>query len=614
MGISVFSLALAYLIRFDFMAFPLAREWDILKYSLPVFLLVRALTFYFGRTHNGIVRYTSTHDSRRIFLAVTAGSLIFAALQPVRYAIDGYFFLPISILVMDYLLTIFLMNFFRITVKLLYSEQVNPSREKENSIIYGAGEMGLIAKRTLDRDAGSRVRVIAFIDDNRQKAGKSLEGVPIYPSSKLEELLTQHKVQQVVVAMLNPDSEQKQQVVEVCLRHHVEVMTVPPVQRWINGQLSFRQIRKVKIEDLLGRKPIRLDETLTGEAFHGKTILVTGAAGSIGSELVRQLVRFSPQRLILLDQAESGLYDFQMEMETAGLFTACETVVGDITRADRMERLFSHFRPEVVFHAAAYKHVPLMEANPSEAVSTNVGGTRILVDLSVKYEVQRFVMISTDKAVNPTSVMGASKRVAEIYAQTANTRGSTRFITTRFGNVLGSNGSVIPLFRRQIENGGPLTVTHPEVSRFFMTIPEACQLVLEAGAMGKGGEIFVFDMGKSVRIIDLAYQMIRLSGFEPEKDIQVKITGLRPGEKLYEEVLSDKENTIPTHHPQILIARVREYEPESVAQAVTELTALFLTQNNKLIVQKMKQIVPEFVSNNSVFSALDTDRTEADAQ
>jgi FlaA1/EpsC-like NDP-sugar epimerase len=382
-------------------------------------------------------------------------------------------------------------------------------------------------------------------------------------------------------------------------------MHVPPVQNWINGELNVKQIRKVRIEDLLGRKPIQLDDKEIRSVLQGKRILVTGAAGSIGSEIVRQVLRFDPKFVTLLDQAESPLYDLENELRNGPFSGKYEVAIGDITRKERMERLFAYFQPEVVFHAAAYKHVPLMEENPSEALRTNVLGTKILVDLSIAHQVERFVMISTDKAVNPTNVMGATKRVAEIYAQSAQGAGKTKFITTRFGNVLGSNGSVIPLFSRQIEKGGPVTVTHPEVTRYFMTIPEACQLVLEAGSMGNGGEIFVFDMGESVRILDLAEKMIRLSGFEPGKDIQIKITGLRPGEKLYEEVLSDAENTMPTHHPQILIARVRTYNRVEVEQNVEALTQLFNTQDNKRIVSELKALVPEFISNNSVYSELD---------
>jgi len=603
--ICLFSLFVAYLLRFDFVNFPLDEELPVLIISLPVFLLVRMVTFYFGKTYQGIVRYTSTQDSKRIFIVVTIGTFIFLLLSPIRFLYDGYYLFPISILIMDYFITIFLMITARIAVKLLYAEQVNPSKEKTKILIYGAGEMGLITKRALDRDTTARYKVAGFIDDNEKMSGKMLEGVKIHHTNELEHLLNNLFIEQVIVAIRNPDNDKKFRVIEFCIEHNVQALTVPPVQNWINGELNFKQIKKVKIEDLLGRKPIKLDEKNISDTINNKTILVTGAAGSIGSEIVRQVVNFNPSKIILLDQAESALYDFEMELISLGKNKNIEVAIGDITQPDRMERLFAYFKPQVIFHAAAYKHVPLMEDNPTESVNTNVFGTKVLVDLSLKYNAERFVMVSTDKAVNPTNVMGASKRIAEIYTQSANSEGKTKFITTRFGNVLGSNGSVIPLFEKQIENGGPVTITHPEVTRYFMTIPEACQLVLEAGAMGKGGEVFVFDMGKSMKIIDLAKNMIRLSGFEPEKDIKIKITGLRPGEKLYEEVLSDKENTLPTHNQQVLIAKVREYDRAEICRNVDELVGLFSTQDNFKLVKKMKEIVPEYKSNNSMYESLD---------
>jgi FlaA1/EpsC-like NDP-sugar epimerase len=362
----------------------------------------------------------------------------------------------------------------------------------------------------------------------------------------------------------------------------------------------------VQIEDLLEREPIKLDEANINAQIKGKTILVTGAAGSIGSEISRQVAKFQPGKLILLDQAESPLYELEIECRENYSDVQSEVVIGDVRNFQRMENVFRTFRPNFVYHAAAYKHVPMMELNPSESILTNVLGTRNTADLAVKYGAEKFVMVSTDKAVNPTNVMGASKRIAEIYTQALNkVSTTTRFVTTRFGNVLGSNGSVIPRFKQQIESGGPVTITDPEITRYFMTIPEACRLVLEAGCMGKGGEIFIFDMGKSVKIIDLARKMIQLSGLEPGKDIEIAVTGLRPGEKLYEELLNNKENTLPTHHPKIMIARVAEYEFEKAAADISELVSLFNGQNNVEIVSKMKAMVPEYVSNNSVFEKLD---------
>lgn len=606
MGICLVSLVIAYLLRFDFAALPIESEWAVLKYSLPVFLAIRALTFYFFKTYAGIIRYTSTQDSKRIFITITVGSLLFAVLAPIRYQFfDGYYFMPVSIIIMDYLLTVFLMITSRIAIKLLYAEQVNPKSQREQVVIYGAGEMGLITKRTLDRDAASSLQVVGFIDDNPTKQNKSLEGVPIIHIDKAASFLQEKKIKSVIVAILHPQPENKRKLVDLCLNLNVEVLSVPPFQSWINGGFNLKQLQKVKIEDLLGRKTIQLPDDNIRKEFSGKVILVTGAAGSIGSEISRQLCTFQPKKIYLLDQAESPLYDLENELKTKGFANIIEPIIADITVKDRMRNVFNSFHPEVVFHAAAYKHVPLMEENPSEAINTNVNGTKILADLSIDFKVEKFVFISTDKAVNPTNVMGASKRLAEKYVGVKNQLGVTKFVATRFGNVLGSNGSVIPLFRKQIENGGPLTVTHPEVTRFFMTIPEACRLVLEAGTMGNGGEIYLFDMGESIKIIDLAKNMIRLSGLEPDKDIEIKFTGLRPGEKLYEELLTAGEKLQPTHHPQILISKEEENDANKILGRVDEIISLYGKQNNMELVKILKDLIPEYISNNSTFETLD---------
>ncbi|MBK7388358.1 MAG: polysaccharide biosynthesis protein [Bacteroidetes bacterium] len=488
-------------------------------------------------------------------------------------------------------------------------ETMNPSKEKTNVIIFGAGEAGVIAKRTLDRDAGSKYKVLAFVDDNYKKSGKKVEGVSIYDTDEdLERLLAENEVQHLIISIQNLAPARKQEIVEMCLRHHTKVLTVPPVTNWINGALSFKQIKKIRIEELLERDPIRLDTAAITSQLTGKTILITGAAGSIGSEIVRQVLRFNPAKVIMLDCAESPMYDLELETSEMRQGKVTEPVIADIRNHDRMLNVFRTFRPQIVFHAAAYKHVPMMENNPSEAILTNVKGTRITAELSDEFGVEKFVMVSTDKAVNPTSIMGATKRIAEIYIQSLNKKSKTKFITTRFGNVLGSNGSVIPRFNKQIESRQPITITHPEITRFFMTIPEACQLVLEAGAMGKGGEIFIFDMGKSVKITDLAKKMVQLSGLELGKDIQLVFTGLRPGEKLYEELLNDEENTIPTHHEKIMVAKVKEYDFDEVKKNVDDLVSLFNAQDNINLVRKMKEIVPEYISNNSVFEVLDKDQ------
>jgi FlaA1/EpsC-like NDP-sugar epimerase len=604
MGICLFSLVLAYLVRFNF-SIP-QTEIDAFPLVFGIVLGIRAISFYFSKTYQGIVKYTSSKDSQRIFIVLSIGSIAFVLVNVITYHfINKTYPVPFSIIIIDYMATTFLMISLRIMFKALYQELTNPNKEKRSVIIFGAGESGIITKRTLDRDAGTKYKVLGFIDDDKKKQGKKLEGVSIFGIDKLDELLKNNDVSNLIISVQNLSPAKKQQIVDICLNNNTKVLNVPPVSNWINGELSFKQIKKVQIEELLERDAIQLDKENIKQQFAGKTILITGAAGSIGSEIVRQVIKFNPKKIVLLDQAESPLYEMEMELHDKHKQQQYEIVMGDIRNKERMENVFKTFQPEIVFHAAAYKHVPMMENNPSESILTNVLGSKNLADLSVQYKVEKFVMVSTDKAVNPTNVMGASKRIAEIYTQSLNTKSTTKFITTRFGNVLGSNGSVIPRFRQQIEAGGPITITHPDITRFFMTIPEACQLVLEAGAMGKGGEIFIFDMGDSVKIIDLAKKMIKLSGLVLDKDISIVFTGLRPGEKLYEELLANEENTIPTHHKQILIAKVKEYDFDATANSINELIGLFTKQNNQAIVKKMKELVPEFKSNNSVYEKLD---------
>jgi len=603
--ICLLSLFIAYLLRFNF-TIP-ATENSTFNYVFPFMLAVRLSSFLLFKTYAGIIRYTGTRDTMRILLTLSAGSVFTILANLVSFQFTGTYLVPFSILIIEFLITVFIMIAGRLLIKVAYMELQNPTRDRVGVIIYGAGEAGLITKRTLDRDKGTKYKVVAFVDDDAKKAGKKLDGIPIYKSLKLEELRKEHEIRDLIIAIQNIAPNRKQQIIESCLSNNIRVLNVPPVSNWINGELSFKQIRKINIEDLLGRDPIRLDMAAIRNEISGKTILVTGAAGSIGSELVRQIMPFFPAQLIMLDIAESPLYDLELELTETRLPEQCrvEAVIGDIRNPERMRNVFKTFKPDMVFHAAAYKHVPVMESNPSESILNNVLGTKVLVDLADEFRTKKFVMVSTDKAVNPTNIMGATKRIAEIYAQAMNQRSQTRFITTRFGNVLGSNGSVIPRFKKQIEKGQSITVTHPEVTRFFMTISEACQLVLEAGAMGKGGEIFIFDMGESIRIADLAKKMIQLSGLTLGKDIQIVYTGLRPGEKLYEELLANEENTLPTHHPKIMIARVKVYDYPIISEDIRELIALFDTQDNEAIVRKMKEIVPEFKSQNSVFEKLD---------
>ncbi len=598
------SVMLAYLLRFNF-SIP-GSELKTLPKVFGCILIIRTGSFIIARSYAGIIRYTSTSDALRVVITVFSGSAIFAMINLVTYFfINKFFLFPFSIIIIDFLITCMAMITFRMVVKIAFLELQRPERTHVNVIIYGAGEAGITAKRVLDRDTSTKYKLIAFLDDDPGKVGKKLEGIDIVNPDKLNDLLDIHPVGQVILAIQQFDTQRKQDLVDLCLEHEVKVLTVPPMMEWINGELSFNQIKKIKIEDLLEREEIRLDDRQIRAELTGKTILITGAAGSIGSELARQIMKFHPLNLLLIDQAETSMHELELEFTENYRDHHSRFLLADIRNALRIENIFRELKPDIIYHAAAYKHVPVMESNPSEAILTNVNGTRILADLAIKYAAKKFIMISTDKAVNPTSVMGASKRIAEIYTQSLNHNGEPRFITTRFGNVLGSNGSVIPLFRSQIEKGGPVTVTHPEITRYFMTIPEACALVLEAGSMGKGGEIFIFDMGKSVRIVDLAKRMISLSGLTLGKDIQVRFTGLRPGEKLYEELLNSKENTIPTHHPRILIAKVREYNAGEVALRIDELIRLAGSGHDKEVVQKMKAIVPEFKSQNSIFEELD---------
>lgn len=602
--ISVVALQIAYLLRFNF-EIP-EKEFEKMVIAFPLVLIVRSITFLFGKIYAGIVRFTGAKDTERIFLVVTAGSVVFFIANVISYLATEKFLLPTSVIIIDWLVCIFIMVGSRLMVKFIQFEVTRGTISKSRVVIFGAGESGHIAQRTLRRDAGTRFKMIGFIDDDPKRTNTKIDGTLIYRGDRLEEVITENKVDQLILSPLNMPTERKKQVIELCLKHNVMVRAVPPVSSWAEGELSFKQIRQVRIEDLLERNPIKLDRENIDGQIKDKVVLVTGAAGSIGSELVRQVCGFEPKLVLLADQAESPLYEIDLEIKQRFPAVASEACLIDIRNEGRVRKMFQHWKVDAVYHAAAYKHVPMMESNPAEAVLTNIGGTRNLADLALEHEVSRFVMVSTDKAVNPTNVMGASKRIAEMYVQSLNGRGKTRYITTRFGNVLGSNGSVIPLFRKQIQQGGPVTVTHEEVTRFFMTIPEAAQLVLEAGAMGTGGEIYVFDMGKPVKIIELARKMIRLSGLEPDKDIAIKVTGLRPGEKLYEELLNNQENTLPTHNPQIMIGKVKEYKYEDVAASVDELKSIVQTQDNSSLVARMKKMVPEYVSKNSEFEELDS--------
>lgn len=576
-----------------------------MEISFLVILATRLLLFLFFGTFKNIIRYTSTTDAIRISATIILGSLLFVIGNIVSYyGLGRPNLVPYSIIIIELMMTAGLILGYRVLLKVAFLEMRAPTKEKTWVVVFGAGESGIITKRAIDRDAGSKYRVLAFFDDDLRKAGKKIEGIPIYNAEKLEETLNQNQVAHVILAIQNLSPARKAEITDLCLQYKTKVLVVPPVRRWINGELSFKQIRKINIEELLERDVIQISNDKVGQEIAGKVVLITGAAGSIGSELVRQVSEFHPAMLLCVDQAETPMFHLQNELDQHR-FKDYKIIIGDICDEKKMRMIFSTYKPDIVFHAAAYKHVPMMEQNPSEAVRNNVLGTRVLADFAMEYNTGKFVFISTDKAVNPTNVMGASKRIAEMYVQAHDKKANTRFITTRFGNVLGSNGSVIPQFRKQIESGGPVTVTDAEVTRYFMTIPEAVSLVLEAGTMGQGGEIFIFDMGKSVKILDLAQKMILLSGLTLGKDIQIEFTGLRPGEKLYEELLADKENTLPTYHDRIMIARVENRDAAAIEADINDFPSLVNDSNETEIVRKMKLIVPEFQSRNSIFEQLD---------
>ncbi|HYK77861.1 MAG TPA: nucleoside-diphosphate sugar epimerase/dehydratase [Daejeonella sp.] len=620
---SVFSLGFAYVIRHSFDI----DQIDIYELSrnLFIFALICSVIFLCIKTYAGIIRYTSTQDAVRILLAIVLSNGLFLIVNTALVFFDKDTAVQPVVLVINGLVSFLLLIIYRVTVKYFFIYVKNLEVVRRQVIIYGAGDIGLAAKRTLDHDPKVNMKVLAFIDDEDRKSGKVIEGVKIYHTSEIGNLVLEHELDDLIIADHDLHPDKKNAIVDFCLENNIKVLTLPPADSWINGQVSSQQIQNIKIEDLLERDGIIIHNEVISDQLKGKRILVTGAAGSIGSEIARQVLRFHPQMLILNDQSETPLHELQLELQEHHSESNFHCFIGDVRDANRMELLFKTFKPHYVYHAAAYKHVPLMEDNPAEAIRTNVLGTKTLADLSVKYGLKRFVMISTDKAVNPTNVMGASKRIAEIYVQSLNnslhntyqTEDKTHplFITTRFGNVLGSNGSVIPRFTAQLQKGGPVTVTHPEITRYFMTIPEACRLVLEAGSMGNGGEIFVFDMGKSVKIVDLAKKMIRLSGLVPNQDIAIEFSGLRPGEKLYEELLNDQENTIHTHHEKIMIGKVREYDFNSVSICIDELLKLSSSFQDRQVVIKMKEIVPEFKSNNSAYEELDLQQIQVqDAQ
>ena len=592
--------------------------------------IISIAVFLRMRIHTGIIRYSNTHDILRIFTAVSLSTIVY--ILAIKFVIIPYFNLTWDKLYLAILLNFFtstsLLIMLRISVKSFFNFINNKNRgDKKITIIYGSGSSALLVKQALEINREVMFEVIGFIDDNPDKVNMHIEQKKVFSSSELTELKNKFGLEKMVVSSDTLNTDHQRYTIDKCIELGIKILTVPPTDQWLYGKLQLNQLQDLKIEDLLQREPIILKKNNILNEIKGKRVLVTGAAGSIGSEIVRQVMSYNPELIILCDQAESPMHELQLEMDDTHGGVKYKVIIANIQNRARMRSLFDQYSPQIVFHAAAYKHVPLMENNPGEAILTNVLGTKNLADLSIEFDVEKFIMISTDKAVNPTNVMGASKRIAEIYIQALNRKFSpsskvaaarlgrdiqTKFITTRFGNVLGSNGSVLPRFKAQIAKGGPITVTHPEITRYFMTIPEAVQLVMEAGAMGNGGEIFIFDMGKPVKIVELARNMIKLSGLVPDKDIKIVFTGLRPGEKLYEELLNAEEHNIPTYHQKIKISEVISYPYDYVMQVIGELIELNYDNNEYEVVRKMKEIVPEYKSNNSVFEELDTAKVFAE--
>jgi FlaA1/EpsC-like NDP-sugar epimerase len=570
-------------------------------------LLLNVLVFSALKTYRGIVRFTGLQDAFRVLLSVLFSTTSILLVEYFLISLQGAVPDYTRITVYAVLSFLFLLGY-RALVKQSFELIRNYRKVKKSVVIFGAGQAGLSTKRVLNNDIRNAFNIVGFIDDDKRKSSKSMDGVPIFTYDQFKIYQESNPVDELIISTLNMDPKRKNEIVDFCLNHEINVLSVPPYSQWNEGSFNSRQLKIIKIEELLEREPIVLSNEQIKQQIRGKRILVTGAAGSIGSEIVKQLLNYSPELIVLCDQAETPLHDLELEIQDMNLKVQVISYLADVNHLPRMENLFSKFKPHIVYHAAAYKHVPMMEFNPVEALKVNALGTKMMSDLSIKHDVLRFVMVSTDKAVNPTNVMGASKRLAEMYVQALSSEKTnhTKFITTRFGNVLGSNGSVILRFKEQIEKGGPITVTHPNITRYFMTIPEACQLMLEAGAMGNGGEVFVFDMGSPVRITDLARKMIRLYGLTPNIDINITYSGLRPGEKLYEELLAVEENTLKTYHSKIMIAKVREVDYSEIGGYFSKLSEEINTQvEESHMVANMKTIVPEFKSKNSIYEELD---------
>jgi FlaA1/EpsC-like NDP-sugar epimerase len=578
-------------------------------------ILVNVIFFLFFKTYAGIIRYSSNIDALKLLLATTCSFLTLILINYLTFFIVGEKIYLIGGLLINLWISFSLLFLFRLSVKQVYEYFKMAQRGEEviRTVILGADENAISIAGALDIEHPRRFKIVGFLTKAKHNRSIRILDKPVLNFCKTIHVQLRYlKASAVILSENTFTSEEKFALIENCLEHNIKVFNAPLVSDWQDEDKPIAQkVQSLKIEDLLEREPINLDKENKIEQLTGKAILVTGGAGSIGSEIVRQVAKYNPKKLIILDQAETPLHNLQLEVESKFPDLNYKCIICDVGNQRRLEIMFRNHQIDVVYHAAAYKHVPLMEENPHEAVFVNISGTKNLADLSVKYNVGHFVMVSTDKAVNPSNVMGASKRAAEMYVQSLyhshvkNGEGNTKFITTRFGNVLGSNGSVVPLFRKQIEKGGPVTITHPDIIRYFMTIPEACQLVLEAGTMGRGGEIFVFDMGEPVKIMDLAIKMIKLAGYVPNKHIKIKITGLRPGEKLYEELLTDGCKTLPTHHKKIMIGIDEVQDYDQINEKINKIIKSAHKLKNNKVVAKLKNLIPEFISNNSSYESLD---------
>jgi FlaA1/EpsC-like NDP-sugar epimerase len=594
-----FSFLVAYMLRYNFEVSTL----DISTVFRQSYLVLVVYVFFIlvFKSYSGMIRHTTIRDTYKIILTNFSALAVLSLVTFLSRKNEWSFLfnIPISILLIHCGAVTILLFLFRVFVKLFYEFASSSSHDRKNVLIYGSGEMGILVKRLIEGDPKNLYRLKGFIDDDKKIQGKNLDGYPVYSRQVLtKDFIEDEDVKVFIIAINNIAPAKKKEVIESMIQFGCDILDTPSFDTWMNGHLEVKNLKKVKFEDLLGRDPITLDLEKIQEGLIGKTILVTGGAGSIGSEIARQLTRFNTRQLIIVDQAETPSFYLGEELKSKLPDCNFRIVIGDVTRQEYMEEIFRKYKPEIVFHAAAYKHVPMMELHPHEAFRVNVGGTKIISDLAIKYKVEKFVMISSDKAVNPTNVMGATKKICEllVYSQSKRKGIKTQFITTRFGNVLGSNGSVIPLFNKQIADGGPVTITHPDITRFFMTIPEACQLVLEAGFMGNGGEIYVFDMGEPVKVLDVAINLIRLSGLEPHKDIKIKVVGLRPGEKLYEELFSADEPMIHTHHSKINIAQVALYDFETIRSRIDMILNSLSKISDTKVIEEMQEIVPGYKS------------------